>query len=220
MSLTQWTQYVSGTPTVEINFVTPIADAGSLRIACSSGQKALLLSTLYTLGLTKGRMRSLFRVDDVTGPDTYRYGFTLFQSIAGIIGTGYAYLFGIEVQSSMTMNTPFFDICTTGLDEGRTRYFTGSTFTRINGTTIVALEVEWAYEPTVLGGTRFILRKGHGTLTDFSNLVDIGTVELYPGQGVTPFLSTSAAEGIYSTGATTSTIVDVRVDSTKIIKLT
>ena len=220
MSLGNWTQYLVGTPTVEINLTTPIVDAGSLHLAFDSGEKALLVSTLYTLGLTKGRMRSLFRVDTVTGLDLYRYGFTLFQSTTNITSTGFAYLFGVEIQASTLVNTPFFDICTTGLDAGRTRYFTGTNFSRTNGVTIVALEVEWAYEPVLLNGTRFIFREGHGTLTNFSNLVEIGRLQLFPGTGTNPaFLSTSAAEGIYCTGGSSSTLVDINVDKTLIVQL-
>ena len=222
MSLSNWTQYLLGTPTVEIDFPTPITDAGSLHIACAANQKALLLSQAYTLGLTKGRMRSLFRIDTVTGPDTYRCGFTLFHSAADILLSGYAYLYGIAMRTSTSLTKAFFDICTTGLDTGRTRYFDGPSFSRVNGVTIIALEVEWAYEPTLLNGTRFILREGHGTLTDFSNLVTIATVELYPGMGIAnaPFLPTSTAEGLYLSGGTTSTLVDIRIDDTKIVLLT
>ncbi len=223
MSLSDWTQFVSGSPTIETSFSTPILDAGSLHISCLNAEKVLLLNTtVYTPGLLKGRMQSLFRVEDVTGADTYRYGFTLFQSAADITSSGSTYLCGIEVEQSTLLNTPFFDVCETNLDEGRTRYFTGTPFTRIEGTTIVALEVEWVYEPIVLGGTRFIFRKGHGTLTDFSNLATIATLELYPGAPV-DLLTSSFGEGLFvgmGTGGDSLTFLDLTIDRTTIVSLT
>lgn len=221
MGLGDWTQYISGTPTIAINTTTPIIDAGSLRIACDAGEKALLVSNTYALGLVKGRMRSLFRVDNIVGGDPYRYGFTLFQTAANITTTGSAYLFGIESNSSTSANKAFFDTCTTGLDSGRTRFFEGTNFSRTNGVTIIALEIEWSYESVLLAGSRFIFREGHGTLTDFSNLVEIGRLHLYPGVGPTnpPFLLTSAGEGVWATGST-ATIVDIAVDRTTVVQLT
>lgn len=223
MSLNDWTQFVSGSSTIETDFDTPILGTGSLRVSCIDTEKALLLNTtLYTPGLLKGRMRSLFRLDDVTGSNTYRYGFTLFQSAADITASGSAYLYGIEVEESELSNTPFFDVCGTRLDEGRTRYFAGTPFIRVNGTTVVALEVEWSYEPTLLGGTRFILREGDGTLTDFSNLTTLTTLELYPGASPT-LLTVSSGEGLFvgmGTGVDSSTFLDLHTDYTTIVSLT
>lgn len=221
MALSDWTQHVVGTPTVQIHTATPIVSAGSLQIASTTGQKALLLSNLYTLGKVKGRIRTLVRLDAVNGTDTYRCGFTLFQSAANITSTGSLYTYGLEFQSSTLVNNVFFDACVSGLDAGRTRYFTGSTFSRTNGTTIIALEVEWAYEPILLGGTRFIFREGHGVLTDFSNLVEVGRFHLYPGTGSNPpLLTTSAGEGIFSVGGLASTLIDVKFDRTTVVQLT
>ena len=226
MALGNWTQYLVGSPTVEINTITPIYSIGSLRMSLLAQEKVLLVSNTYTLGLTKGVIQSLFRVDGAEGTDPLRYGFTFFQSATDILASGSCYMYGIEITdpfNSDMLSTPFFDICIAGLDEGRHRYFSGTSFSSVDGYTIIALEVEWAYEPVLLGGTRFIFREGHGTLTDFSNLSDIGTVELYPGMGVSnpPLLTTSAAEGIFSSGQSfdSSTFMDVNVDLTEIQSL-
>src|SRR6266850_7515248 len=109
MSLSDWTQFVSGDPTIETNFSTPILDSGSLYVSCVDTEKALLLNTIiYTPGLLKGRMRSLFRVENVSGGETYHYGFTLFQSAEDITLSGSAYMYGIEVEDSTLSNVLFF----------------------------------------------------------------------------------------------------------------
>lgn len=224
MAFLDWDRYTVGSPTVALNLATPIIDLGSLHLRCLATEKVLLLNTLYSGGLTKGIMRSLFRVDAITGPDAYRYGFSLFQSSANITAAGYAYQFAIEAEQTLSSNTVVFDICTAGLDEVRTRYFSGTPFTRIEGTTIVALELEWAYEPVQLGGTRFILREGHGLNTDFSNLVQRQILEFYPGVGPgnPPFLVTAGGDGLFVTGETTpdsTVLVDLNVDLTTIRSL-
>ena len=227
MALGNWTQYMSGVPIVEINTTTPIHSMGSLRISLLAHERVNIISNNYSLGLTKGIIRSIFRVDGCEGTDPFRYGFTFFQSAVDIRTSGSCYMYGIEITdpfASDMLSTPFFDICTVGLDHGRHRYFTGTPFTSVDGYTIIALEVEWAYEPAILGGTRFIFREGHGTLIDFTNLSQIGTLELYSGMGISnpPLLTSSYAEGLFSSGESydSSSFMDINVDLTTIQSLT
>lgn len=223
MSFSDWTQNTSGFPTIAQDTGSPIIDAGSLRVSCLAEENASLVNeVVYTPGLLKGIMRSLFRVDSLTGPHICSYGISIFQSNVDIATGNNAYLFGVESDDDLSGNTVFFDKCVGSMNTRVERYYAGTPFTRIDETTIVALEIEWAYEPIVLGGTRFILREGHGTDIDFSNLVDLATIELYVGASPA-LLVTSAAEGLFvtaNTGADSLVFFDVFADLTVIQSLT
>jgi len=221
MSLSDWTQYTSGTPIVTISTTSPVVALASLKLDIGDADLVSLMNNNYTLGLTKGKIRSLFRIDAWGGGSTYRCGFSFMHSAANVTGSGQAcYLAGLESTNSTSNTHVVLKICTNGLDNGGTTLFTGTNFSRTHGTTLIAFEVEWAYEPSALGGVRIVLREGHGVLTDFSNLALVGQYVHFPGHAVSP-RTTSAGEGLFASGLPAfGAGLDIKVDRTSIIGLT
>lgn len=178
-----WTKY--GGLTSSINFVSPILGSGSLQmVGTGDSQMESNEDSLYTHGLQRGIIRSLFRVD-AAGTGENLCGISYLQSVQNMLTTGHGLFVGYKVVGSSSPNSSVVIVAQTygfsgsgGFSESPTTIYTSSAFTLTYGTTIGALQVEWELEPTVLSAIRIIISEGHGLLTDFSNLVPLTTLEI------------------------------------------
>lgn len=218
MALSDWTQYIIGTPTVEIENFTQIVGIGSLRQAGVDDVVAMVENN-YTRGLTRGRIRDLIRIDTWTGANEYNAGFFFMSSQDDITSGGEFYTCTLNSTSSISDTKVEIQYHSSGLSTSPSVLFSGPTFDRedTSDPLIIALEVEWVYEPTLLNGILIIVREGHDdSLTDFSNLSEVGRIIVFEEEAF--FIGTSNSEGIYMDSRTSGTL-DVIRDSTRITEL-
>lgn len=219
MALLDWTQYIVGTPTVEIENFTQIVGIGSLRQAGTE-----ILSTLvennYTRGLTRGKIRDLIRIDTCTGGSDYDAGFFFMASQDDLTASGECYTVSINCSSTSANTRIELHYHSSGINASPTVIFSSDPFDRDDtaGPLIIALEVEWVYEPTLLNGILITVREGHDpSLTDFSNLSIIGKTIVFEEDPF--FIGTSSSEGIYVDSRGSTGNLDVIRDSTRITEL-
>jgi len=218
MALLDWTQYIIGTPTVEVENFTQLVGIGSLRQA-GADEVVVMVENNYTKGLTRGRIRDLIRIDTWTGANSYNTGFFFMSSQDDITSGGTFYTCALNSSVSTTDTKIEIQHHSSGLSTSPTVLFSGSTFDREDsiGPLIIALEVEWVYEPTILNGILIIIREGHDpSLTDFSNLSEVGRIIVFEEEAF--FIGTSSSEGIYMDARSLGTL-DVIRDSTRITEL-
>jgi hypothetical protein len=219
MALLDWTQYIVNTPTVEIENFTQIVGIGSLRQAGSE-----VLSTLvennYTRGLTRGKIRDLIRIDTCTGGSDYDVGFFFMASQDDLTASGTCYTCSINCTSATANTKVELQYHSSGLSASPSVLFSSSSFDRDDslGPLIIALELEWVYEPSLLNGVLITVREGHdSSLTDFSNLLEVGKIIVFEEDPF--FIETSSSEGIYMDSRGSSGDLDIIRDSTRITEL-
>jgi hypothetical protein len=220
MALSDWTLRISGSPVVGVNDFDPIFGIGSLEMSGNGEHLATLTNNTYSsLGLIRGKMRSLFRLDTWNGSSTYDTGFFFMASDADLTGgVGSCYTCSVRSDSSTSDTRINISYHENGIESTPLSLFQGSTFTRTNGVTLIALEVRWVLELGVLNGIHFLVREGHNAFTtDFSNLAPIFQGIVFDNEF--GFLTDSAAEGVYM-DTRGSGDLSVNLDRTSIISLT
>ena len=218
MALSDWTQYIIGTPTIEIENFTQLVGIGSLRQA-GTDDVIVMVENSYTRGLTRGRIRDLIRIDMWSGAGDYNAGFFFMSNQDDITSGGTFYTCALNSNNLTTDTKVEIQYHSSGLSTSPSVLFSGSTFDREDsiGPLIIALEVEWVYEPTILNGILIIIREGHdSSLTDFSNLSEVGRIIVFEEEAF--FLGTSSSEGIYMDSRVSGTL-DIIRDSTRITEL-
>ena len=163
------------------------------------------------LGLLKGNIRSLFRRGDSLSVVDHFVGLFCMASDLNAHDTGT--LYGVHIELTTSNNIQLRKGSSGGvLGVGTTGTQLGSTFTEdFEGAgTIIALELSWnAEEQSALGGTALTVRLG--VEQDFSDLVTIIDVV-----DTTSPLTTSVAEGIWTSYATFGSQTFVHLDQTRI----
>lgn len=206
-----------------INFQTsPIIGIGSL-LQSGSSSLVTMVEDNYTKGLSRGVIRELILPFEFLGSSEYDVGFFFMSNVVDLtLGSGKCYTFSINSDSDISNNRVRLQYHDAGLESTPSLIFSGPEFTRedSNGPYVIALEVEWVYEPTLLNGILIIMREGHSTeerITDFSNLLEVGRVVIFEEDPL--FLGVSNAEGIYMDSRGGSGNVTIVRDRTRISSL-
>lgn len=208
MSLTDWNVYIGNTGLgLSINVLTPILGLGCGRIGgigLGGGTNTAVINVTAlsgrTKGVTRGKLRTLFRYDDFTGG---AIGLTFLQSNANLT-TGTSNFYAVQLRQA----------------DG-TLYLTKvlSNVVNANGTTldsvyfspgietVFALEAEWSVDLVELGGVALFVRTGFAT--DFS---DLTTVMTY--LDVSSPITTSVAESIFVVEVSAGGVFNVDIDQT------
>lgn len=193
MAFADWTQVLTGNMTSSLDLGSPINGAGSLlcsRTSTStntSNEANMHLNTgSFTVGVTKGRIRSLIQIENSgVGAMTAHY--------AAIIACMYdpafsttttandGYIAGFTVQSDGDQAIRIMK-CGVGIASGTSFDFalqiTGNLaqvkpFGPLVDQDILPIEFEWVLDVPNLGGIRLTFRRGNVGDTDFSNLSTI-----------------------------------------------
>jgi hypothetical protein len=174
----------------------------------------------YTLGLTRGKIRDLIRPDKWEGSGVYDAGLFFMASQEDLTTAGACYTYSINSDSDEASTRVELQYHSAGIEETPLTLFAGPTFNRKPGAIplIIALEVEWVYEPTIIDGILIILREGHSLgIVNFSNLVEVTRLIIFEPDPV--FLGVSAAEGIYMDSRGAGGDLTVTRDRTRITRL-
>jgi hypothetical protein len=199
VAFTDWDVYQNGNPQgASIEEGTPISGLGSLRLEGSLTDPNFINllpsdSSGIPHGFTKGKLRTLFRIDVLSFDSINEkdFGITCLQdqdNLSGGSGSAYGGVAHAEsggltfriVKYTGGLSALPIELASSVVPDGY-----------VVGTDIVALEFEWVADLTTLGGTQLILRRGVGAATDFSNLSDI--VEVF--EVNSPYIS-SVGEGL------------------------
>lgn len=224
MALSNWTIFEVGFPSVGImtsitspSAITPITGTGSLRVQQFSVTESLInmYRSGYTLGVLKGRFRSVFRPLAFAGITNYSAGFVFMQSQLNLTGgTGAAYFAHLTVQAGGT-NAKFIirKFLATGLQTNLTApttLYTGPSLGTILGQN-TAFELEW----DASSGTQcdITIRRNLNS-TSFAGM----TVETTLSDTTSPLIVTSG-EGLAFTNGTSSGATDWLCDNTNLVSL-
>lgn len=219
MSLLDWTLYSVGSPDAEIDNSTQISGIGSLR-QFGSNSMLEMVENNYMKGLTRGKIRDLIRVDTCSGGGNYDAGFFFMGSHVDLTSSGTCYTYSINMTSVSSNTKVSLQYHDNGIESSPTVLYSGPTFDRNDsgGPLIIALEVEWVYEPSLLNGILITMREGHDpSLIDFSNLSEISKVIIF--QEEVFFLGSGASEGIYMDSRDSAGDLDIKRDKTIIYDL-
>jgi hypothetical protein len=219
-----------------ILFLTPpIEGTGSLLSKQSVGTVfAQTMNTLpktispLTHGFDAGRFQTLLRFDDISGtsPDVCAAGFVFMQSERDLSYTGSLlenYAWCVEVSEGFTGHALVLYKLMSGLNvesnalpvsEEIFRYT--NPFGTLTGSTVVALEVEWRAEPSVISALGGAQIRGRAGLTDFSSLLEYATI-----LDTSSPLSTTVGEGLFTTFKSSVSLItkSVTFDSTSLYRI-
>lgn len=223
--LANWTIYKSSPLDVEVGIttITPIIDSGSLRIKDNDATLVSLESTEYTPGLTRGRMRMLIRITDVTiyGGDQ-KTGFYFMSQNGGDLTNGTVVMYSAYtiLEDDTSARRYGIGYYPTGLAGAETTLFLSSPVSLMtNGVTVLPIQIEWEYE-SELGGVRMYLDgtlDGTDTDTDFTNLSTLAQLIVANPSYV---LTTSDSEGFFYYGGVVPSSAEIEYDQVTIVELT
>ena len=176
MALSDWTQYVNQNWSFLINVTTPIISSGTGRLGFAPANSGSSYSNIVvtalsgrTKGVTKGKLRTLFRYDVPPSAGTVgAYGLVFMMSNEDINSSGNHY----RVQYNFfTGRFELMKAIASG-PTGGTLLAQGPIFSPGNNV-ILGLEVEWIKDIPELGGVAIFVK--YGFETDYSDLTPVIT---------------------------------------------
>ena len=192
MALSDWTQYENQNWSFLINVTTPIVSSGTGRLAFSPISGGTSLTNIVvtalsgrTKGVTKGKLRTLFRYDvPPTSGSVNWYGLAFMMSTEDITGSANYY------RAQYNFNTGRFELVKATAYSVGTVLAQGPIFAPGNNVTI-GFEVEWIKDIPELGGVAIFVK--YGFATDYSDLTSVITYV----DSTSPYL-VSVAESIFA----------------------
>ena len=207
MSFSQW-QVFTSVVTVNLDTVNTIVGTSSLRIVGPSPtlQMNMLPSqaALLPCGLTKGVLRVLIK-PVVLGATPHKIGLVSMQSQRDIRSLGSFYFAAASDGGVIQLLK-----ASSGLDGGFTSLGSFS-YTMVVGTTF-SLEFQWNVAIEEINGVDLVVRKG--TLTDFSDLVEI--IHIIDASGP---LTTTQGDGIGYLNGSGASAPEFRIDQTTLLRI-
>ena len=195
MALSDWTQYVDQNWSFLINVTTPIISSGTGRLAFTSISGGTSLTNIVvtalsgrTKGVTKGKLRTLFRYDVPPPSGSVNWYGLAFMMSAENAATGS----GNHYRAQYNFNTGRIELikALSTTISGGSVIAQGPIFSPGNNVTI-GFEVEWIKDIPELGGVAMFVK--YGFATDYSDLTPVITYI----DTTSPFL-VSVAESIFA----------------------
>jgi hypothetical protein len=202
MAISDWTSVVQGNFVFLLETGDPIAGTGSLRLERNSGsgnEGAIIYPIGLPTGITKGRLQSKFRLDDMTtdnGSDQRVGMFFMVDSLGSPLTSSAMYAFVAVVRTTgitkFEVHKLSSGVQSMGVGTIKQSFVLGSP---IAIDADVTMQVDWIYEPIQFSGTNIIARYKEGT--DFTSMI-----EIFDFVDTTSPLTTSVAEGLGGSTAT------------------
>ena len=199
MSLSDWEFHASSGVTFSINLFTPIVSLGSGRLAMPDigalTQTNINVTTASgrTRGVTRGKLRSLFRYDTLVTAAVLGLAFCQSRSDHDLTSNGTAYFAYLrQADSKLHISRMGPTNSTIAGFFGAPTFLDSGGFPFVPGNNVVfSLEVEWIVDIAELGGVAIFLRQGFAT--NFSDLTTVITV-----LDTSSPLTTSTSESVFA----------------------
>lgn len=240
MAFGDWDFFNDGQGTQALDLSDPLVGNGSLRFQNGSTSNsdhhmtAMLKAASFTLGITKGRIRSLIQIEkgghaSIPNSDRLHFGVGCMRNLTGVemsaTGGGQLYIGGLAKNfvadewefgiSRLTLGIPTSLDMIGGGGTGQTVVASGGTIT-LTDQDILPIQLEWILDIAQLGGIRLTLSRGNVNDLNFANLATVLDV-VDPGA-----LTTANAEGIWcnwGSGIGSGSSAGYRWDETSVFEL-
>lgn len=215
MSYAQWNKDKLASATSSLDLVTPITGTSSLSLDSNVASQAIYLTPTGASGLTKGveqgRLRTLVKMTTGSG-NGCGFGLVCMGGSDTLATVGTSAFIRYELFSNGNYN--LYRSNSSGLNSGAPGTPLQANIAQsVVQNTIYGIQMEWIVDVPNLGGVYIITKKG--TAIDFSDLIILNQLVDTGAQ----ILTTSASEGIFMRGYTSTGPVKVLFDQTELFQL-